>query len=107
MSQKDGKMRAVFFSAAEQTLLMGLYEEYKGVITKKGNTPSKKDATTTGGGPPPEDLTLAEELALSCNRGCLLIEGIKGGTSAPTLPLIGSDPDIFTLTNLTNEGNEY
>ena len=38
MSQKDGKIRAVFFSAAEQTLLMGLYEEYKGVITKKGNT---------------------------------------------------------------------
>ena len=38
MLEKDGKTRVVFFSAAEQTLLMELYEEYKGVITKKGNT---------------------------------------------------------------------
>lgn len=38
MSQKEGKTRAVFFSAAEQTLLMEPYQEYKGVITKKSST---------------------------------------------------------------------
>ena len=36
--EKEKKTRAVFTSAAEQTLLMKVYEEYKGVITKKGNT---------------------------------------------------------------------
>lgn len=30
-------MRAVLFSAAERTLLMKLYKEYKGVIIKKSN----------------------------------------------------------------------
>ena len=33
--QKAGKSIAVFFSAAEQKLLMKLHKEYKGVITKK------------------------------------------------------------------------
>ena len=36
MLQKEGKTRAVFFSAVEQTLQRT--EEYKGHITKKGNT---------------------------------------------------------------------
>ncbi len=38
MSQKEEKVRALFFSAAKQTLLLELHEEYKEVITKKGNT---------------------------------------------------------------------
>jgi len=33
-------------------------------------------------GPPPEDLTPAEELALTSNRGRPLVEGIEGGTSS-------------------------
>jgi len=35
-----------------------------------------------GRGPPPEDLTQAEELALTSNRGWPLVEGIEGGTSS-------------------------
>ena len=49
---------------------------------------SKKtgDSIVTSGGPPPESLAPAEELALSLNQGCLLAEGIEGGTSSDVLP---------------------
>ncbi len=38
MLLKEAKTGAVLFSAAGQTLLMKLCEEYKGVIFKKSNT---------------------------------------------------------------------
>ncbi|KAM4524491.1 uncharacterized protein PAE49_000786 isoform 2-T2 [Odontesthes bonariensis] len=130
MAEKETKVRAVIFSSAEQKLLMELYEDYKGVITRNGNTVAinraretawqtiadrlnasnlntqkrtgqqvkvkyknifqsatkkKTDASATGGGPPPESLTPAEELALSSNRGRLLVEGIEGGTSSASV----------------------
>jgi len=38
MAEKESKTRAVIFSAAEQKMLMELYDEFKSVITRKGNT---------------------------------------------------------------------
>ena len=37
-AEKESKTRAVIFSAAEQRMLMELYEDFKSVITRKGNT---------------------------------------------------------------------
>lgn len=38
MAQNAAKPRAESFTAAEQTLLMELYDDYREIITKKGNT---------------------------------------------------------------------
>lgn len=38
MPKSKGKERAEMFSAAEQTLLMEVYEDYSHIIRKKGNT---------------------------------------------------------------------
>lgn len=38
MAQNAAKPRAEIFSAAEQNLLMELYDDYRDIITKKGNT---------------------------------------------------------------------
>ena len=46
----------------------------------------KTEASATGGGPPPENLTPAEELALTSNQGRPLVEGIEGGTSSGYVP---------------------
>ena len=38
MAEKENKTRVVIFSAAEQRMLIKLYEDFKNVITRKGNT---------------------------------------------------------------------
>ncbi len=38
MAQSEGKEGAEAFSSAEQTLLMEIYENYREIITRKGNT---------------------------------------------------------------------
>ncbi|KAI2643854.1 Periplasmic nitrate reductase [Labeo rohita] len=81
------------FTATEQRLLLETYEEFKDVITKKGNTAAinkarekatkkKTEVAGTGGGPPPASFTPAEELALEINKGRPVLEGIEGGTSS-------------------------
>ena len=38
MAEKESKTSAVIFSAAEQKMLMELYDQFNSVITRKGNT---------------------------------------------------------------------
>ena len=38
MAEKESNTRPELFSAAEQKMLMELYDEFKSVITRKGNT---------------------------------------------------------------------
>ncbi|CAJ1050766.1 Periplasmic nitrate reductase [Xyrichtys novacula] len=87
MAQNAAKPRAGSFSAAEQNLLMELYDDYRDIITKKA-TKKKAQLGATGGGPPPEEFTQAKFLALSYNKGPK-IDGIQGGrASSPIDPAI-------------------
>ena len=47
MAEKESKTRVVIFSAAEQKMLMELYDEFKSVITRKGNTAAINKARET------------------------------------------------------------
>lgn len=62
--------------------------ECKAVTMFLAATKKKAQLGATGGGPPPEELTQAESLALSSNKGPK-IDGIQGGSASSPI-----DPEI-------------
>ncbi len=71
----------------------------KAVTMYLAATRKKAQLVATGGGPPPEELSTAESLALSCNKGPK-IDGILGGV-LPLLWTQRSGPHLLTVLSTT------